>query len=234
MLAVQSHFEGAAGAALYLSPPGAESAEGIVFDRFRPLGDRWLVVDPDYLPGEYLLSDASVALVKGDTEIEYSLPDEYLDSSFFCQVRPHENGLELDTIYRPRRMTVDEDGEPVGTIEGRAVITAIEQLAGGGIRVRFEYYPGRDGVQPTEFALVCTDGPTTPDEATVERSPADVAEILPTRYSLEVAELEDGEEYEFELRGRAEGVETVLGTVEFVPDASGPTLSISISAEEES
>lgn len=229
LLPMETHFDGELGAALYVSPPGG-GINDIVFDRMRCLGDCWLVIDPAFDPEVYILSDAGVVIVKSpDTEIEWELPAEYLGTTFAAQVRPHEGGLELDTIYGARQITVDDEGDVLTQLSGAAVITRVALLDSGGVRVEWDWYPSVASVGPTEFVLVFdSNSGTIPENASVP------IEAGVTRYAAEVVGFDDAAAYGVSLLGRATGAEDQeYDSANFTADSSGPSVSMVLEIEEE-
>ena len=175
------------------------------------------------------MSDASVAVVKSPTtDIAWTLPAEYLGATFWVQVRPHEGGLELDTIYRPRQVRANADGDLIEIVGGTAVITRVEQLDGGGARLWWDWYPAIGASQPAEFVWSgFAAGATTPAPVITP------LEFGGVRYVADVLGMDDGATYTLTLVGRAGVIELTLGTLSFVPDATGPAGDVIVSAREE-
>lgn len=229
---VSSRFAGDRGVGLYLSPPDAAGSELIRFrnTRLYPSRDCLGVYVGEYQPGgEDLLNDATLAVVKEPaTELEYTLPAEYLveGTTFWAQLRVHEDGLEDDTLYRPRQFVVGPAGE-AETILGTAAVIRKVKLDGGGLRLVFEYVASLSGPQPESFLIRKISGTGT--IADVE-----VSAVLGQRdYSADVAGLTGGAAYVFELLGVFDGEETsLISGITFTADAAGPTV-LTVSYEEE-
>lgn len=228
---VASKFAGDRGVGLYLSPPNAAESAAIRFRNTRLYfrSNRGVYVG-DYQPGgEHLLNDATLAVVKEPaTAINYTLPAEYLieGTTFWVQLRVHEDGLEDDTLYRPRQFVVGPDGEAT-MILGTAAVIRLVKLDGGGIRILFEYVTSTSGQQPELFLIRKTSGTGT--IADVEVTAVDGQRD----YSGDVTGLTGGVAYVFELLGVFDGDETsLISGIAFTSDSSGPVALTVTYAEE--
>lgn len=221
-----SAFEGGVGAALYVGPPDVEDAGAINYSNQRtlvghliPLGD-W--------PGDYLQHDAAVGVVKSPGEsIDWTLPDAYLGTTFWVNVRPHENGLELPTLSGAQRVVADDEGVIVPAIGGTGVVVHVVQLDGGGVLVDVEWYRGETGSNPTELALESTSGPTSAS-VSVDYDPRQI------RYALQIDGLDPDAAYEFDVIARNADASLTFGTVEITTDGTGPDPVTALTAEVES
>ncbi len=229
LLPIDSHFDGH-GATLYVSPPNG-SREEIVFDRFRPLGRRLLVIDEELDAEAYLRSDAGVARVEYPaTSINWTVPADYYGCSCWIQVRPFEGGLELDTLAAAQRVEIAVDGSVVFPIAGRVLILRRQLLANAGVLLEWQWF--RDlaaGVDPTSFEWRAeTDGSgDVPDDLIV------TFEAGSDYYTATMTGFSDGETYRLKLFGVRGESELLLATVEFVADGSGPAVTLVGTVEEE-
>lgn len=229
---VTSQFAGARGVGLYLSPPDAAGPEAIRYRNTRLYQSRSClgVYVGDYTPAKAdLLNDATLVIVKEPaTEIDYTLPAEYLieGTSFWSQLRVHEDGLEDEALYRPRQFVVGPEGEATAIL-GTAAVIRLVKLDGGGMRMLFEYLATLSGVQPESFVIRKTSGTGTIADVTVS------AVAGQRDYSGDVLGLTGGAAYVFELLGLFDGDETsLISGIAFTADASGPAALIVTYAEE--
>jgi len=213
-------FEGSLGVAMYVGAAGVDDPKQIEYRRIRTFGSGvgWFVVSGDWAPGtNAFLGDVVVSRVTSPTEtITYSLPAAYSGQTFWVQLRTYKDGIEHQTLWRPQRVTVDATPDSSDTIDGTGRITAIQKRDAGGLRVEFEYYAALTGIQPTEFELSRTAGPTSPTAVTVSY----VAGTL--QYTLDVASLQDAGAYTFALKAKNGSTEKSLGSISFTADATGP------------
>lgn len=149
--------------------------------------------------------------------INYTLPAGLLNTEVWGQVRTFANDYENETVFRPRRLTTDGSGNPVGQILGRAKLIEAHVRDSGGMRLRFNWIPNRDGVQPATFSVVKTAGGGTVPTVTVS------AVTGQREYSISVPSLSDGVTYTFALHA-ANGLvsATLLSGISFTAVASGP------------
>ena len=226
IIGLRNRFTGGPGVSLYLGPPGVDDASRITYRRRRFLNRQHFVgLDAWTGGGEFFLHDSIVAQVTCPTEeITYTLPAEYTSTTFWAQLRTFEGGLENPSIYGAQRISVDSDQEQSNTIDGSAFVTAIQKRDAGGLRVRFEWLPAITGIQPTQFTLTRTAGPTSPADVTVAVS------SVPTAYQIDVASLTDAGAYTFNLVAENGAVTKTLAVVNFTADAAGPSSVTGLSA----
>lgn len=234
VLPVSNRFEPDSGAALYLGPPDVDDPTRIEYRRVRPLPagrNPGMIAASDWPdPESPLLHDAARAIVENpEDSIELDLPADYLPADgettvFWAQVRTHSRGLENSTLWRPVRIVIDDAGDIVGAIGGRAVITQVEKRDAGGVRIGWDWFPAAHGSQPVTFELRRTSGPTA--VATVS-TPV----LGQTPHAADIAGLQDEGDYTFALVAVADDAEEVLATIEFTADSSGPPAAESLSIE---
>lgn len=151
-------------------------------------------------------------------ELSYAIPAALHGRVVWAQVRTFEDDVENETIYRPRRLVLDGDGELDAQILGTARITELVKRDAGGLLVRFVYESSRDGVQPAQFVLARTAGPTTPNPVVL------IASGSRRNYEIEVAGLTNAGAYTFKLSAENSpaSVDLVTG-IAFTADGAGPS-----------
>jgi hypothetical protein len=221
----QRPFAGDLGASLYAGTPAGVD---IRYRRNKPVcpGALWWPVSTTETidPGAASVDKTQrVASVTSPTDsIAYTLPAELLGVNVACQVRTYQDDYENETIYRPVIVGVDGGGDPADAILGTAVVITQEKRDSGGLRVQFAYTASRDGLQPTEFALVKTSGSGTVADVVITASGRSNTII--------VTGLTDGVTYGFRLEARNGSVTASLATLTFTADATGPGDPISVVA----
>jgi hypothetical protein len=228
LLPLRNRFEGGPGVSLYLGPAGTDDATQIQYRNRRLFnGQVWFPLSTGWNGGqEFFLHDSIIAQVTCPTEeITYSLPVAYTDTTFWLQLRTFAGGLENPSIYAQQRITVDSDQEQADSIDGSAFVTAIQKRDAGGLRVRFEWIPAITGIQPTQFTLSRTAGPTSPSDVSV------TASGLFLYYEIDMASLQDAGAYTFALKAVNGAITKTLSTISFTADASGPAAVTSLAAE---
>ena len=215
----QRPFAGGLGASLYIGTDGQES---IKYRRWKVAGhyvSPWWCVSTDEIdPGAASIPTcAAVGQVKSPTtEIDYAVPAELLGTDVWCQVRTHKSDIENESIYRPRQITIAEDGTNGTLILGTARINTIEKRDAGGVRIRWLWSKSRDGAQPTQFVVSKVSGSGTIQSVVV-------AVTTERQYEAILTGLTDGVSYVFKLSAQNGSVENDLVTgIEFVGDAAGP------------
>jgi len=232
-------FAGARGAALYLGygdpDPGPEA---IRFRRNRVHDNAPFCRLAELDPGANETKTAAVAFCTSPTAaLVYELPADAADTVAWFQVRTHDDDVENTTLWRPRRVVIDADLDADNRILGTAALIAAEKRDGGGVRFRFRYLPVRDGLQPEEFQLVATDGPTSPDPVSISYGGSSGEFNLgggfgrELDFEIDVAGLEDEGEYTFEIRAVNGAVEAALIETDVTADASGPAAPTASIAE---
>jgi hypothetical protein len=150
-------------------------------------------------------------------ELEFDIPPAWHGKAVWLQLRPFADDLENETLYRPRRLLLGDDGERLDPIRGSARLVRTEKRDGGGLLVEFTFTAARDGTPPVAFLLRKTTGPGTIAMGAVDALPGG------RRYAVEVAGLVHGGAYTFELLATTGAEETSLLTgIPFVGDAQGP------------
>ena len=225
----RNKFHGDRGVGLYLGPAGDADPRHIRYRNQRIYDEESDVIYlGEYQPdADYFLNDATLAVVKFPTDqIDFTLPEEYINTSFWVDIRTHENSLENDSLFRPQRVTVDEEGELLAVIYGTASVVRVIKLDGGGCRILFEYVASLLGVQPVEFVISKTSGVGT------------VANVVVAfrdgvfDYSADVIGLADGEDYEFALTAQnGDATDLLISGIAFTSDAAGPE-ALTITAQE--
>lgn len=141
----------------------------------------------------------------------------WASQTVWLQVRTHECDVENEQLAGWRKYTFDADGNIVAEILGSARLLRSERLAAGGWRFTFLYLRSPDGLQPLEFVLRRTAGPTSPTDVVVSYS-AGVQET-----SISVAGLTDAGSYTFKIFARnGATAKDLLTGLAITADASGP------------
>lgn len=230
----QRPFAGTLGASLYLGDgdPSADPGQtSIVYRRNLILdGVDQLVSCGVTLPlgASSVPKTPAVAQVASPTdELSYAIPAALHGRVVWAQVRTFAGDVENESIYRPRRIVLDGDGDLDDRILGAARVTELVALDGGGVLVRFTYDAARDGAQPTQFALVRTAGPTSPASGTTPFVSGG------RRYEISIPSLQHAGSYTFKLRADAASSAADLVTgILFTADGAGPPAVSSLSVEE--
>lgn len=219
---INNGLEGGLGVAMYLSSPGVDDQSRIEFRRVRTIStNRWLVLGTNWAPGSSaFLGDVVAAIVKSPTvEISAALAASYNSAVFWCQLRTHNDGIENDTIWRPRRVSIDSGGDVVALLEGTGRITEVRKLDGGGVLVEFEFYPAQGTtVLPITFALSAATGPTSPTAVSVSFVTGQ------TKYSLTLPTLQDAGVYGLEIHAVNSSDTLLIDSASFTADSSGPDM----------
>lgn len=221
-LQMNSPFAGGFGAAVYASEPNMAGPESIRYRQPVYWPKRGRVVQTRGHFGAATIPRARPALqiVKAPTQPEVTLPDEYLGATAWLIVRPHRDGIELPTLQGAVQVTIDDDGELEQTIDGSGTLWAVELLAGGGVRFKWDWSAGIN--EPEEFVVACISGPTSPADVTVSlgvdrRSYAAKFEGLQeSAYVFTITALRSG--------FASKAISDRTGETEFTvtPDATGP------------
>lgn len=225
------HDDAGPNVSMYVSEPGVDDPTQIRYRdvqlinegqgslAYLPIGD-W---DPG---GDYFIPERGVGIVACTAEqIVVSLGAAYTSVTFWAQLRVSSNGIENDTVYRPERITVDVSQDSSDTIDGVVHIIGVDKRDAGGLRVRFVWIPAISGIQPTQFRLTPTGGPTTPADVSVVRSDVFVF------YELELSSLTDTGAYTFDLIAENGAVTLTADAISFTADAAGPAAVDSLTSE---
>ncbi len=227
-------YAGPLGVSLYaaavdpLADPGPRSIE---YRRCRILDGSDTVLAG--LDGVYALGAASVtksprlaSVTNPTAEIRYLIPEEWAEQAVWAQLRTYAADHENETIYRPRRIHLDADGEDVTPVLATATVIAIEKRDGGGLLLRFSYNASRDSATPTQFVLTKVTGTGTITPGTVDY---DATERI---YEIEITGLTNAVAYTFTLSAETETGSTDLVTgIAFTADAAGPP-AVTVTVEE--
>ena len=222
-------FSGGLGAALYIGYGDPDPGKDAI--RYRhgriPDGTDYLLADTDQkfpLGNANVTKTEAIAFVKSPTkQFVANLPSEALvdGMTIWFQVRTHQSNVENETIYRPRKIVIDSSFDGSGKIEGSGRLLKLEKRDAGGVRFRFVYSPSKDGLQPTQFVLNRTAGPTSP-------SPETVLFVKGKRqYEIDIAGLQDAGAYTFQITAENGAVSKLLvgnngNDIDLTADADGP------------
>lgn len=232
LLLLNDHpFADGVGASLYLGDGDPQADPGqscIVYRKNRLFGG------VDFLLPTFGIGAASVPKTQAvaqvdspDAELSYAIPSALFGRVVWAQVRTFQDDVENETIYRPRRIVLDGAGALDAQILGAARITELVKRDAGGLLVRFVYESVRDGVQPAQFVLARTAGPTSPNPVVV------TAVTGQRNYELEMTGLQNAGAYTFTLRGENSPASADLVTgITFTADAAGPSGASGLAATE--
>lgn len=160
-----------------------------------------------------------VAVLTGTSDdtltFEWALPAELADQALAVNVRHFRDGHEHLSVSETQ-VTVDETLSPVEAILGTARWLEPDVRSGGVLRLRWRWQPSADGVQPDQFRIEFTAGPSSPADITLPVVPG-LFDYATTTGAL----LDSGP---YTVRLSAEGGETtaVLFTGDVQADATGP------------
>lgn len=150
-------------------------------------------------------------------EISYQIPVEWQEKTVWVQLRTFAEDFENETIYRPRRIVLDGDGDDATPVLSTATVLALEKRDGGGLLVRFAYNQTRDSATPNQFVLTKATGAGSISPGVVAF--ADEQRI----YEIEVTGLANAVAYTFTLHAETDAVSTDLVTgIAFTGDSAGP------------
>lgn len=222
---IYNPFNGDVGRALYVSPDGVTDPSEINYRNIRllSLGPATVCNEFPAIGDGPLGLDAHVALAKTTDPLEWTLPAEYLDSSFVVNVRPHKAGLELDAISGSQ-LVQTADGQAVANVRGFVQVLQLTPLDGGSVRVWFRYYTSATGEQPTSFEIRDTADPQT-------ITTVSVATKSDHDYEIELAGLLDATDYTFAIVALTDSAESELTTFDVTGDNAGPDIDLTLTAE---
>lgn len=161
-------------------------------------------------------SPAVAFLDSPDGEFRYSIPVAWHEKTVWAQVRTHAANYENETLYRPRKITLDAGGDDDTPVYGTATIIAIEKRDSGGLRVRFSFAGSRAGATPTGFVLTKATGTGTITPGTADY-------VADGRvYEIDVTGLTNAVAYTFTLSATHANGSTDLATIAFTGDSAGP------------
>jgi hypothetical protein len=167
----------------------------------------------------------SLAATTGEVDFAWPLPAELLDASIAVDVRHYKGDVEnTSDNVRARHLTLVA-GDSSGEILGTAALRNVEPLAGGIVRLTFDYFAARNGIAPAAFRLARLSGPTSPADIVVtwlgERT-----------VIIETGALDDSAPYSFSLTAENASVtRLLLDAIAVQADATGPPAPTSGSAE---
>lgn len=159
-------------------------------------------------------------------EISYPIPAEWQDQTVWAQLRPYAQDYENETIYRPRRIVLDSNGDDASPVLATATVLKTEKRDGGGMLVRFTYNASRDSATPLQFVLTKATGTGT-------ITPGTVAYAADQRiYEIEVTGLTNAVAYTFTLSAEtAVGSTDLVTGMAFTGDSAGPP-AVTVTVEE--
>lgn len=228
---IRNKFLGGRGVGLYLGQIGG-TAQDLIYRNVRTFRRRRrgtvsnvpAVFVGDYSPATTeLLNDATFAIRKTPDGIlsdnfDVSLPAGYdvVGATYWLQLRPHEAGLETNTLYRPLQVTVG--GTTIlGTARLIRVVKLDATLAGASAQIDCLFFPALFGPQPTSFVLRQTGGPGTLPDVIVTASTGQ------RNVTFIVNGMATATDYTFEMLGLFNTAETLLiDTIPVTADADGP------------
>ena len=170
LLLQDAPYAGSLGAALYLAAvdPDSDADPSVIeYRRCRTFdgADGFISgVDGMFdLGASSVPKSPAVAFIDSpDDEFRYSIPVDWHGKTIWAQVRTHAADYENETLYRPRKITLDGSGDDDTPVYGTATILAAEKRDDGGLRVRFSFTASRTGATPTAFTLTSTLETLTP------------------------------------------------------------------------
>lgn len=164
----------------------------------------------------------------------------YAPGTVYADLRHFRDDVEW-TGSHPQRIVLDEAGETVRSIRGRAQVIKVEPRVGGVVKIYFRWTPAAEGDQPTRFELVRISGPTSPANVVMDNESFPVPAMV---FEIFTAALEDSDTYGFELHAVIPAVldeddeiitpeyrVTVAEIADVQPDATGPPAVESLSVE---
>ena len=203
------------GAALYASVPGGDE---VIYRNARIFPHRGNLVA---LGAAFPLGGTGVqktaAIAFGNSPISLTTPTSWHSQTVLLNVRTHECDCENEAINGARSFTFDSSGNIVNPILGTANLIRSQKQDAGGWLFTFTYLPSSDGLQPAQFNLIRTAGPTTP--ATVS-TPYNANS---RSFTLTVAGLTNAGNYTFKIQAANGGTTADLITgIAITADSQGP------------
>jgi hypothetical protein len=215
------------GASLYASLPGDST---VIYRNRR-------IFDPDAqvvalgsafpLGGANVKKTAAIASVSGPTAaFALTPPASWHNQTVVWNVRTHECDCENEAINGARAYSFDSSGNITAPILGTATLTLSQKRDGGGWLFRFNYLPSSDGLQPAQFALIRTSGPTSPATVTTPYASNQRS------FTLQVSGLTNGGNYTFNIQAQNGSVTADLLSLAITADSAGPPSVIGLAAVE--
>lgn len=211
-------FAGGMGATLYAAA-GDASIEATAIQYRRPVLMNAAQQALSLSGGAFEKLSTAIEIVKQPDTFEAIdvLAQGWGSKTVWMQIRTHECEVENAQITGQRKYTFDADGDIVAPILGTARLIRSEKRDNGGWLFEFQYLPSPDGLQPAEFVLQRTAGPTSPADVETDSVPGAFY------YSLEVAGLTDGGSYTFQILARnGSTTKDLLTGLSITADGSGP------------
>lgn len=148
--------------------------------------------------------------------------------TYTVDIRTFRDNVENESDnYRTRSVTVDGSGDDTNTIQGTATLLDYELRDGGIVRLRFQWEPAADGVQPDTFTAMRTAGPTSPANAAVT-----VTEGIRLVVEIDTPVLSDASPYTYKIQASLLAVTAdVLTGISVTADATGPAAPSGVTAE---
>jgi|GEM_PF-3682263 len=102
------------------------------------------------------------------TSIPWSIPSSFWNGDVWFDIRRFENNVESEVSnYRTEKINLDVNGNTNNKIEGTGNVFDRQIRAAGIVRILFRYNASRSGIQPTQFRITRTAGPSSPVDVTV-------------------------------------------------------------------
>lgn len=148
--------------------------------------------------------------------------------TYEVDIRTYRDNVENESDnYRTRSVTVDGSGDDTSTIQGTATLLDYEKRDGGIVRIRFQWEPAADGVQPDTFTAIRTAGPTSPANASVT-----VDAGIRLLVEIDTPVLSDASAYTYKIQASLSAVTAdVLTGISVTADATGPAAPSGVTAE---
>lgn len=188
------------------------------------LSARQLCMSAELDYGDQSAKTARVAVVTAPAnEFNYTLP---ADGEFAYDVRVYRDGVETKPIASATISTTAGE-EDSAEILGAATLLALEQLAGGVVRIRVAWEPALAGATVTTLAAIRTAGPSSPAEATADAPASRGIVIIDTPALLDASAYT----YKIQARGGSATPVDVLTGISITADATGPDVATGGSCE---
>lgn len=230
------------GASLYVS---AADTPAIVYRKMRVVGRGRRRGRSGWIKGTGGVFDiAAASVLKTNRVANVASPDTFTDANvwaipssmwadpgetvtYYADVRIHADDVEnIISNYSTFEFTIDENGDIVANIKGTATLIETEVRAGGVVRFRFRYDPALDGVQPNQFTLSRTAGPSSPADVSIPYVAGGGDD-----YYLEIDSLalSDASPYTFDIIAEdtiTAATLVVIADIQVTADATGPIAPI--------
>jgi hypothetical protein len=213
------------GAALYASTPGGDQ---VVYRNRRIFARNAIGFSSQFpLGGAVVQKTAALAFATSPAMLSLAVPSAWYSQQLLLNVRTHECDCEDEKLDGERVFAFNGSGVIVQQILGTARLTSSTKLDGGGWQFVFVYVQSSDGVQPAQFVLSRTAGPTTPANVTTNFSASQ------RTYQLSVNGLTNAGAYTFEISAVNGGTSAVLlSGINITADSAGPAAVSGLTASE--